>query len=294
MIDLLHIGGAPAYTFLLYLFSEHKDNQELLKNAINFLIKYFVRRNLTDIPATRDLDTIFIGLVDFCEMNKKQLSIRIIMEYLMNQDRFSNLNLFEEKLTGNIYEENADVVRFILCKIEETHQTKEIFSDLWMKDEKNKFVWTIEHVFPEGDNIPKKWIEMIASGNRDEAEIIKEKWVHKLGNLTLTGYNQNLSNLSFEEKKERKDHNGKDIGYRNGLYLNRDIVDEINWTENHIRNRTRKLVDEAINLFKTDNEGKNITSSIEKKDDEINTKKKSKKIIEYIPLIDDNNSIQNK
>ena len=155
LVDLLHIGAAPSYTFLLYLFEEHKDDAKLIEDSIHFMVKYFVRRNLTDFPGTRDLDKIFMNLIDKCEKNKNSLTSSFIIEYLTDTERFSNIEKFKEKLEGDLYEDNAIVARFILCKIEEKCQTKEIFKDLWERD-KNRYLWTIEHIFPEGKNIPKE------------------------------------------------------------------------------------------------------------------------------------------
>ena len=85
---------------------------------------------------------------------------------------------------------------------------------------------------------------MIADGDRDKANDYRQQYVHMLGNLTLTGYNQNLSNMSFEKKRDRKDKtNTNHIGYRNGLFLNRDIVSEDRWTIDKIKKRTDKLVE---------------------------------------------------
>jgi hypothetical protein len=40
--------------------------------------------------------------------------------------------------------------------------TKETYKDFWENDGKKKLIWTIEHIFPEGKNIPQSWIDMIA------------------------------------------------------------------------------------------------------------------------------------
>ena len=168
--------------------------------------------------------------------------------------RFADLNTFKEKLEGDIYEDNVAATRFILCKIEEEHQTKEIHTNLWARGKNKKFVWTIEHIFPEGKNIPGKWVDMVANGDKNEANELQMRWVHKLGNLTMTGYNPNLSNLSFEEKRDRKNNRGVYIGYRNGLYLNDELASKNSWTTEDIKSRTDKLVMKALELFGIDNE----------------------------------------
>src|SRR3989338_8759995 len=249
--DLLRISGTPSYIFLLYLLTDFKHNKELLKETISFLSKYFVRRNLTDYPATRNLDNIFVGLIEDCEKNKKNLNYEIIKTFLTNPERYANDDIFREKLESNIYEINSEVTRYILCKIEEESFTKESDIDLW-KREKDKYIFTIEHILPEGERLPKEWINMIAKGDKDEAKKLHEQFVHKLGNLTLTAYNSNLSNLSFEKKRDRKDKKGKNIGYKNNLYLNGKIYplqSKNEWAIGDIEKRTKVLIDEALKLF---------------------------------------------
>ena len=248
LLDLLHVGAAPSYTLLLYLFSKYREDIKLLKNVVKFLIKYFVRRNITDFPATKVLDRMFMNLVDKCE-NKTVNVDDFIISFMTKPDRFANIETFKNKLLGDIYIDNTDMARFILCKIEESHMTKETWKDLWVKDKSNKYLWTIEHIFPEGKNIPEDWIKTIAGGDKEKAEKLQEKCVHKIGNLTLTAYNKNLSNLPFNDKKERKDSKGNYIGYRNGLYLNKELSEKGKWTVEDIEKRTKELVEEAIKLF---------------------------------------------
>jgi len=255
LIDLSHVGAAPAYTFLLYLLSEHPEKKELVNDLIKFLVKYFIRRNLTDFPNTRDLDTIFIGLIEFCQNDKNNVNFDKIQKYLTHADRFQSIGVFEQKLRGNIYEENTDMARFILCKIEEDKFTKETKRDLWQKDDKGKFLWTIEHVFPEGENIPPDWAKMIANGEIEEAKKAQIAWVHKIGNLTITVFNSKLSNLSLEKKRDRKDDkNGAWIGYKNGLFLNKELANKNKWLVEDISDRTDILVKLTLNKFKVEGE----------------------------------------
>lgn len=251
LIDLLNIGSAPSYAFLLYLFCEHSHNSKLIQQSINLLVKYFVRRNLTDYPGTRDLDNIFLDLIDLCEKNSSELSFSIINEYLINETRFADKDSFIKKLYGSIYEENNPVARFILCKLEEQYKTKETLSNLWERNEKGTFVWSMEHIFPEGENLTDYWINSIGDGDREKTRLLQEKYVHKIGNLTLSRYNSNLSNSSFIEKRDKIDDKGNYIGYKNGLYLNRDLVDKEIWKINDIEIRTEKLVNEIMGIFDT-------------------------------------------
>jgi HEPN domain-containing protein len=219
------------------------------REIIQLLVKYFIRRNITDFPNTRNLDQIFIDLIDELNKDDKKIDIGYITDYFTNHERFSPKNEFEKYLNGDLYELNVEATRFILSKIEESkRQTREIYANFWQKDRNNKPIWTIEHVFPEGKNIPRDWVNMIADGDRERAEILQEKYVHKLGNLTLTGYNQNLSNFDFRKKRDRKS-NGKDIGYKNKLFLNEALAQKDEWKVDDIEARTKELVRIAVEIF---------------------------------------------
>ena len=251
LIDLSNVQAAPAYAFLLFLFSNYKGQEiTFYKEVIRLLIKYFIRRNITDFPNTRNLDQIFIDIVEELYNDKEKVDIKYITEYFTNSERFSPKDKFEEYLNGDLYEMNVEATRFVLSKIEESkRQTKEINRNFWQKDRSNKLIWSIEHIFPEGKNIPKSWLKMIADGDKEKAEVLQEKYVHKLGNLTLTIYNQSLSNFEFTKKRDRKDSKGKSIGYKNQLFLNDVLVEKDEWKINDIEKRTKELVDIALEIF---------------------------------------------
>ena len=102
---------------------------------------------------------------------------------------------------------------------------------------------------PQGGDL-LNWVNTIAGGDIGKAEKIQEHYAHLIGNLTMTAYNSQLSDDSFINKRDRTNENGSPIGYRNGLVLNEDLKNENSWGVEQIEDRTKKLVDEAINLFR--------------------------------------------
>ena len=86
-------------------------------------------------------------------------------------------------------------------------------------------------------------------GGDKKAKEYRELHVHKLGNLTITGYNSKLGNKSFAEKRDRKDADERTEGYKNGLHLNAELRDKNSWVVEDIQARTKELVDTAMNLF---------------------------------------------
>nr|WP_272902429.1 HNH endonuclease family protein [Brevibacterium daeguense] len=153
---------------------------------------------------------------------------------------------FRSRLVGRIYQENTDVTRFVLATLAEDSMTRETKVDLW-RQEKNHFVWTIEHILPQGENLPQAWQEML--GSPEAAAQAQEEHRHRLGNLTITAYNSNLGNKSFVEKRDRQDSKGRFIGYRNGLSLNTELSSRDSWPADDIERRTSALADKVIERF---------------------------------------------
>ena len=253
--DLDHIQGAPSYLLLLYVL-KYQTELQLTDDNINKLIellnKYFVRRNLTDYPSTRDLTRIFMDIITRIEDDapKGEDVIKLVIEILSSPNNRASDELFRQRLEGDVYKDNVGSARYILCKLAESAMTQETWTDLWARTPKNVYIWTIEHIFPEGENIPQCWIDMIAGGDATLAKKYLNEYTHKIGNLTITGYNSTLSNKSFEEKRDRQSKDGKRfIGYKNGLDINKDIATKESWTIADIKARTTLMVDELMKIY---------------------------------------------
>ena len=247
--DLDRIQGAPSYLLMLYLLVQSKAlkiDVSQLKDIAQLLVRFFVRRNLTDTPPTRDLTRLFMAVIDkVAKLTGKAVVTTIRRELLAIS---ASDETFRGKLEGAIYDENAGVTRFVLCALAEQSMTKETWVDLW-KYEGKHFVWTIEHIFPQGDNIPEPWVKMMAKGDANKAKVLLESHVHKLGNLTISGFNSALGNKSFQDKRDRTDSKGRDVGYKNGLKLNAELATAKAWSVKQIDARTITMVDQMLSLF---------------------------------------------
>lgn len=254
--DLNNIKGVSGYIILLYIIRkqdilEIEDSQ--ISRIAEFLTKFFVRRNLTDTPPTRDLNRLFMKFINIIEeklLKGEKLENELYSYLILNS---ASDTVFRTKLAGDVYLENADATRYILCKLTESSMTRETWTDLWeRKHAGNKmiYMWTIEHIFPEGNNIPQCWVDMIADGNSQKATELRNKYCHKLGNLTITGFNSDLSNMSFIKKRDRVNENNNYIGYKNGLSINKDLESKESWTVEDIERRTDKMVSTCLELFR--------------------------------------------
>lgn len=254
--DLDHIQGAPSYMLLMYLIRNKaslKIEDKKIEDLIRLLAKYFVRRNVTDYPNTRDLTRIFMDIISRIEEENLvgDAVFRTIIEILSTPNNCASDEQLKKSLEGDVYKDNVGATRYILCKLAESSMTQESWTDLWARTDKKVFIWTIEHIFPEGERIPQCWVDMIAGGDRDLADKYREDYTHKIGNLTITGYNSTLGNKSFQDKRDRKSRDGdRFIGYKNGLEINKDIAQKDVWTVEDIKQRTKDLVDELLKVYK--------------------------------------------
>ena len=254
LLELSRAQGVASYLMLLFLFK--KQNQLELKDEtlallVKLLVCFFVRRNLTDTPPTRDLERLFISICESLE--SEGLKGIAAAEYIKKRlvDVSASDAFFKERLEGPIYDVNPDMTRYILTVIASPSVTKEM-KPLWERYASGNYVWTIEHIFPQGKNIPDEWVKMVADGDMSKAIEVQEKQVHTLGNLTITGYNSKLSNMPFVTKRDRKDVYGANVGYRNGLNLNDELVNTDTWTSEQIQERTDKLVGLTLKAFDFD------------------------------------------
>ncbi|AWW34391.1 hypothetical protein CT138_05805 [Mannheimia varigena] len=228
LLDLKKLGIAPAYTSLLFLFEKYPEQDFV--NLLNYIEKWFVIRHLTDSPATHSLDEIFIRAT---KTQHDRYSEDVLISEL--QKEVSPKERVEEKLQSDmLYEDNPALIRYILIYLEQQYRTNENKVDFWAVNEKGKPIWSVEHIYPQN---PKgnEWTDDCKSG------------LHSLGNLTLSAYNSNLSNRSFDEKAEVKDENGKDIGLKSGnVKINTYLIDKNNWSLKNIEERGCELREDFL------------------------------------------------
>ena len=245
--QLMRAQGAPSYVLVMWLLSKQADlklSDNHLVSVVDRLTSFFVRRNLTGYPQTYALPRLFITIIQEISGHTGWEIAGIVTQELL--DVSSSDDEFRKRLEGPIYEESSDVARFVLTTLSEDAMTKETWQDLWAQ-EKGHFVWTIEHILPQGANLPDAWKQML--GGAEAAAAAQEADVHRLGNLTITAYNSTLGNKSFADKRDRTDSKGHPIGYRNGLALNATLATKKAWTVADIETRTMELAEQVIARF---------------------------------------------
>lgn len=228
--QLQRLKSTVVYPFLLYIFEEYYSRHTIdihsICKVIDIILSYVMRRLLCEMP-TNALNKVFASMVkDISKYNNMDLYEKVIAVLSGKKGKavFPNDSLLREKLLiKDCYKFSH--MKYVLEQIERK-QGKEIvdFENL-----------TIEHIMPQ--TLSAKW--NIDLGKR--AAEIHDRYLHCIGNLTLTGYNSELSNSSFEEKKETYE--------KSNIYLNKKIAKFENWGEQEIIARSEEMIREIIKIW---------------------------------------------
>lgn len=187
-IRLSQLKVDVCYPFLLPVY---RDYVHQITSADEFLAiicrveSYVFRRAVCGIP-TNSLNKTFMLLYRQINPEKYMESLDAALISADNYKRFPTDREFMEALLSK------DVYNF--------PRRNYLLSMLENKDRKERISigdYTIEHIMPQSANLSSEWQSMLGEQWQD----VHEKYLHNLGNLTLTAYNSELSNRSFSEKK---------------------------------------------------------------------------------------------
>lgn len=228
----LRLDFTACQIFLLNIYSDYEKecvSIEDFERILQYLESYFVRRWFTAAPS-RMLSSIFPNLYNKVkEENSTDLvnGLRTTLKKLEGNLIWPKDDSFRDSIINqSIYSSSSnDRVKLVLERIEES------LSKEWV-DPQNL---TIEHIMPQKLN--KEWQKMIGINHSST----HKKWVHTLGNLTLTGYNSELSNKPFKDKLFHFNHSSVSL---NKHFSSIDI-----WNEDAIKSRGELLADIAIKVW---------------------------------------------
>jgi len=196
--------------------------------ALQHLESYLLRRQVCAMQ-TRSLGNLFANLAQQISLEKPLETLEVGLARFKRNSRFpSDVEFREALVTHDIY--SLRIKKFLLDSLENDSKEKIDTSS-----------FSIEHVLPQNEHLRPEWKDMLG----DNWQEIHQTWLHRLGNLTLTGYNSEYSDGSFEEKKTTKN------GFNESpLRLNRFIANQSEWNEKKIKERGEKLADKALKIWK--------------------------------------------
>ena len=222
------------YPFLLKLYDDYSRQiliKEDFKKILQVVISYLWRRAICEIP-TNSLSKTFAILYQAVDKDDYVNSVIKAFVFKSSYKRFPSDYEVREKLqTKDIY--HFRLRRYLLEALENYYHKEPI--DL------NTANYTIEHIMPQNIEHNLSWQQMLG----EDWQEVHSLYLHTLGNLTITGYNAEMSNKSFWEKV-----NGESGFKHSHLKLNESIVQCDVWNKKAIQRRTNILTDIILKIWK--------------------------------------------
>lgn len=220
-----------AYPFLLKLYQDYTKGL-LLKSEFIEVVKlteaYVFRRAICAIPAN-SLNKIFANFIKIINKDQYLESIKVHFLWLKSYRRFPLDQEFIECMqTHDLYNFRHRI--YWLRRFENYGRRKKVSIE----------EYTIEHIMPQSVENSKEWKMNLGENWQN----VSQSYLHTLGNLTLTAYNSQNSNKSFQEKR---DIHG---GFRESpLNINKGLGVIDVWNEDAIKARSLKLAKRAIEVW---------------------------------------------
>lgn len=222
------------YPFLLKLYDDYSRQiliKEDFKKILQVVISYLWRRAICEIP-TNSLSKTFATLYQAVDKEDYVNSVIKAFVFKSSYKRFPSDYEVREKLqTKDIY--HFRLRKYLLEALENYYHKEPI--DL------NTANYTIEHIMPQNIEHNLSWQQMLG----EDWQEVHSLYLHTLGNLTITGYNAEMSNKSFVEKV-----NGESGFKHSHLKLNESIAQSDVWNKKAIQRRTNILTDIILKIWK--------------------------------------------
>lgn len=220
-----------AYPLLLELFddyTQHRLSRDAFISILKMVESYVFRRAICGIP-TNSLNKTFASFASEIDKINYLQSAQAAFLLKDSYKRFPSDEEFRrEFVVKDVY--NFRSRNYLLRKLE-NHQRKELVG---------VESYTIEHIMPQNENLSIAWKQELGQ----DWEHVHKTYLHTIGNLTLTGYNSELSDRPFVEKRDMEG------GFADSpLRLNRTLARLEHWNEAEINTRAAALADLAATVW---------------------------------------------
>ncbi|GHS40349.1 hypothetical protein VN1161_07920 [Helicobacter pylori] len=219
------------YPLLLELYSDCKGrvlSEQDFISIIALIESYLCRRAVCGL-GTNSLNKVFPSFTRHIQKDEYFKSLKVHFGSLTEKQRFPNDDEFKDRLiTIDFYNKFKKKTKCFLERLENFDTEEPV-------DTKGL---TIEHIMPQ--ELTEEWERDLG----ENFQAIHDKYLHTIGNLTLTGYNQKYGNKSFQEKQ------GMEGGFKDSpLRLNRGLRDLASFGEKEIKKRANDLADLALKIW---------------------------------------------
>ncbi len=217
------------YPLLLELYSDYKDGVLSKQDFILIIVlteSYICRRAVCGL-GSNGLNKLFASFIKKIDKSQYLKSVEEHFGSLTGDQRFPNDDEFKKLfITRDFY------------KLKKNEYFFERLENFDTKEPVNTEKCSIEHVMPQKPML--EWERDLGENFKE----IHEKYLHTIGNLTLTGYNSEYGNKSFQEKRDREN------GFKQSpLKLNQGLKNLEVFGEKEILDRAEYLANLALKIW---------------------------------------------
>lgn len=225
--DIIDLRMEVSYPFLLKIHHDCVEGlitSDELKKILKLCISYVLRRAICEIP-TNSMNKTFATLKNYIRPDDYMNSVEAFFVMQDTYKEFPDNDKFEGAFESrDIY--NMRARNYILSRLENFENKAPIIIENY----------TIEHIMPQNKNLSLEWQADLGA----EWQEVQKKYLHTIGNLTLTAYNSEMSDRPFLEKMDMPG------GFKeSALRLNKYVVLQNKWNEKHIQERANELAKKA-------------------------------------------------
>ena len=235
---LRQLKQGTVFLFLFRVFDDYNDGngcitQKDLEKILQMLLSYSIRRIMCEV-SSNSLRGMYKTLYNrvFLRPENKEHYYDAIVSFMLQMTSRDVIPADTEFLyalkNNNLYGKHA-LCRYLLISIENQGKEKIATDNL-----------SIEHIMPQNKNLSTSWQKMLGDNWSND----RDRWLHTLGNLTLTGYNSELGDRPFLEKKEMIEG-----AMTKAVILYQDVQDKDHWDAQTIQTRADRLAYNVLKLF---------------------------------------------
>ena len=241
-INKLEVNTVTPLLFdLFYAKSMGQLSESEMASAINVIESYIARRIVCGLQ-TNVLNKLFVytgaEIQKYMEQNGATYidALKYAILSKTGKSRFPNDHDFVEKFaTFELYNIKPSARKYFFERLENYNSRERVA----VEDQIDSGELTIEHIMPQ--TLTDEWKTALG----DKWELIYTKYIDTVGNLTLTAYNSDYSNLTFQKKK-----NLQDKGFLHSkLSLNAYVKSCESWGEEQIIKRANLLSEVATQIW---------------------------------------------
>lgn len=202
--------------------------EDEFRRAIELLDSYVFRRAICG-EQTRGYWQVFATLAYRIDANRPFESLCVGLALQRDNYRFPENDEFRSAL------QERDMYGKRVC-----FDLLDRLENYGSKEATDTSKYSIEHIMPQNQKLSADWRRMLGDNWRD----LQRQWLHRLGNLTLTGYNSSYSDRSFSEKKKIKG------GFEeSSVRLNKFVREQPMWTPAEMERRGKALASRALSVW---------------------------------------------